>query len=266
MAQARRDGRAPVPFSLRRCAREPSSSVDGRVDRPAHRGRRSNPLLPLGGGELPGRHMLNNVLAAAARRAHRRRGRRSRWPTRAAGLPRPRARDGAGGEIGGVRFVNDSKATNVEAARRSIESFDGRRRDCRRTVQGRRSRAICGSRCARRARRWSRLAKRRPWCATPLDGVVPVIEAASMREAVERALRRRARRRRGAGAGLLELRLVSRLRRARPAVQGGGDEAGGRPGAVSSRQSARAMGASAGNADYPGLRGGCPIPRPADDC
>src|SRR5262249_10576044 len=28
------------------------------------------------------------------------------------------------GHIGGVRFVNDSKATNVEAARRSIESFD----------------------------------------------------------------------------------------------------------------------------------------------
>ena len=28
------------------------------------------------------------------------------------------------GEIGGVRFVNDSKATNVEAARRSIESFE----------------------------------------------------------------------------------------------------------------------------------------------
>jgi UDP-N-acetylmuramoylalanine--D-glutamate ligase len=27
-------------------------------------------------------------------------------------------------DIGGVRFVNDSKATNVEAALRSIESFD----------------------------------------------------------------------------------------------------------------------------------------------
>ena len=27
-------------------------------------------------------------------------------------------------EVGGVRFVNDSKATNVEAALRSIESFD----------------------------------------------------------------------------------------------------------------------------------------------
>ena len=28
-------------------------------------------------------------------------------------------------DVRGVRFVNDSKATNVEAARRSIESFDG---------------------------------------------------------------------------------------------------------------------------------------------
>src|SRR6187200_2290161 len=28
-------------------------------------------------------------------------------------------------EIDGVRFVNDSKATNVESALRSIESFDG---------------------------------------------------------------------------------------------------------------------------------------------
>jgi UDP-N-acetylmuramoylalanine--D-glutamate ligase len=27
-------------------------------------------------------------------------------------------------EIGAVRFVNDSKATNIEAARRAIESFD----------------------------------------------------------------------------------------------------------------------------------------------
>jgi len=27
------------------------------------------------------------------------------------------------GEVGGVRFVNDSKATNIEAARRAIESF-----------------------------------------------------------------------------------------------------------------------------------------------
>jgi UDP-N-acetylmuramoylalanine--D-glutamate ligase len=30
----------------------------------------------------------------------------------------------ASGELDGVRFVNDSKATNVDAAARSIESFD----------------------------------------------------------------------------------------------------------------------------------------------
>jgi UDP-N-acetylmuramoylalanine--D-glutamate ligase len=29
------------------------------------------------------------------------------------------------GEVGGVRFVNDSKATNIEAALRALESFDG---------------------------------------------------------------------------------------------------------------------------------------------
>ena len=29
------------------------------------------------------------------------------------------------GQVGGVRFINDSKATNVESAARSIEAFDG---------------------------------------------------------------------------------------------------------------------------------------------
>ena len=79
-------------------------------------------LVPLDAVELPGRHMLNNVLAAAS----------------AASLAgaSPRAMTAAlrgfrglahvmepAGEVGGVRFVNDSKATNVEAACRSIESF-----------------------------------------------------------------------------------------------------------------------------------------------
>ncbi len=51
-------------------------------------------------------------------------------------------------EIGGVRFVNDSKATNVEAARRAIESFGaGPRGDHGRPVQGRRSSAIWSRRC-----------------------------------------------------------------------------------------------------------------------
>jgi UDP-N-acetylmuramoylalanine--D-glutamate ligase len=81
------------------------------------------PLVPLGSIQLPGRHMLSNVTAASA-------------ISLAAGAPgeaMARALEGFKGlehvmepvaTIGGVRFVNDSKATNVEAARRSIESFE----------------------------------------------------------------------------------------------------------------------------------------------
>ena len=80
-------------------------------------------LVPVSAVELTGRHMLHNVIAAVAV-AH------------VAGTE-PKAMvaalEGFRGlehvmepvaTIRGVRFVNDSKATNVEAARRSIESFD----------------------------------------------------------------------------------------------------------------------------------------------
>jgi UDP-N-acetylmuramoylalanine--D-glutamate ligase len=81
-------------------------------------------LVPLGAVELRGRHMLNNVVAAAA--AARIAG--------ASGTEMTSALTGFHGlehvmepvaVVGEVRFVNDSKATNVEAARRSVESFDG---------------------------------------------------------------------------------------------------------------------------------------------
>ena len=81
-------------------------------------------MLPISAIELTGRHMLHNVIAAAA-------------VASIAGV-RPdamrKALEGFHGlehvmepvaTVNGVRFVNDSKATNVEAARRSIESFDG---------------------------------------------------------------------------------------------------------------------------------------------
>ena len=73
---------------------------------------------------LPGRHLLGDVLAAAAVGC-------------VAGVPPAamrRAVEGFRGlehalervaEIDGVRFVNDSKATNIVSARRAIESFDG---------------------------------------------------------------------------------------------------------------------------------------------
>lgn len=83
-----------------------------------------HPVLPLAAVELPGRHMRHNVLAAVAA------------ATLAGVAPDAMARGLAGfrgldhvmepaGQLGGVRFINDSKATNVEAAARSIEAFDG---------------------------------------------------------------------------------------------------------------------------------------------
>jgi UDP-N-acetylmuramoylalanine--D-glutamate ligase len=81
-------------------------------------------LVPVSAVELTGRHMLHNVIAAVA-------------VARIAGTEPAAmvaALEGFRGlehvmepvaTIRGVRFVNDSKATNVEAARRSIESFDG---------------------------------------------------------------------------------------------------------------------------------------------
>ena len=80
------------------------------------------PLVPTAAVELAGRHMLDNVTAAVA-------------VCSVAGVPAAAMTQALrgfrglehvmepAGQIGGVRFVNDSKATNVEAARRSIESF-----------------------------------------------------------------------------------------------------------------------------------------------
>jgi len=81
------------------------------------------PLLPLAAVQLQGRHMLSNVVAATA----------ISHLAGASGASLARALDGFHGlehvmELvatkGGVRFVNDSKATNVDAAAKSIESFD----------------------------------------------------------------------------------------------------------------------------------------------
>ena len=87
-------------------------------------GGKSAPLVPLSSVRLPGRHLLGDVLAAAAVGC-------------VAGVPpgaMRRAVEGFSGlphalervaEIDGVAFVNDSKATNLASARRAIESFAG---------------------------------------------------------------------------------------------------------------------------------------------
>jgi UDP-N-acetylmuramoylalanine--D-glutamate ligase len=142
-------------------------------------------LIPTDAVELTGRHMLHNVIAAAA-------------VTSVAGVPPAAMVDALRGfrglehvmepvaEVRGVRFVNDSKATNVEAARRSIESFDSG------VV------AIIGGRfkggdlkelreaLTARGRGVVAIGEAAPLVREALSGVVPVVEAASMAEAIER--------------------------------------------------------------------------------
>jgi UDP-N-acetylmuramoylalanine--D-glutamate ligase len=81
------------------------------------------PLLPLTSVLLPGRHLLADVLAAVAVGS----------VAGVAPAAMRRAVEGFTGlehalervaSIGGVTFVNDSKATNVVSAKRAIESFE----------------------------------------------------------------------------------------------------------------------------------------------
>lgn len=143
------------------------------------------PLLPLAAVQLHGRHMLSNVVAATA----------ISHLAGAAGDSLARALDGFHGlehvmELvatkGGVRFVNDSKATNVDAAAKSIESFD-------KVV------AIIGGKykggdfadLAEPLRTHGRgvvaIGEARPMVREALKDVVPVVEAATLPEAVRRA-------------------------------------------------------------------------------
>ena len=171
-------------------------------------------LVPVSAVELTGRHMLGNVVAAVATASV------AGISTNAiiAALREFRGLEHVmepAGRIGDVSFVNDSKATNVEAARRLIESFPGRVvalvgghfkggdfRDLRDALASR-GRAVVA------------MGEAAPLVREALADVLPVIDAASMREAVERGYE--AARPDGvvlACAGMRELRLVSRLRRA----------------------------------------------------
>ena len=145
----------------------------------------SERLVPVSAVELTGRHMLGNVVAAAA-------------VATVAGMPRT-AIAGAlhgfrglehvmepAGRVGGVAFVNDSKATNVEAARLSIESFPrgvvalvggrfkgGDLRDLRPALASRGRAVVALGESAHLVRE-------------ALSDLLPVVEASTMREAVER--------------------------------------------------------------------------------
>ena len=145
------------------------------------------PLLPLTSVRLPGRHLLADVLAAVT-------------VASIAGVPAPvmqaAVEDFRGLEhaleqvatVSNVQFVNDSKATNIAAARRAFESFDGgvvaimggrfkggNFEDLREVVQTRATGVIAIGEAA-------------PLIHAALDDVVPVRDAGSMDDAVQRAV------------------------------------------------------------------------------
>ena len=154
--------------------------------------RRSNgavqPLVPVSAVQVPGRHILSDVLAATA-------------VSCLAGVP-PAAMQRAiesfhGLEhalqrvavVHGVQFINDSKATNIAAALRAIESFErglvvilggkykgGDFAELAEPLRARGASVVV-------------IGESRPRIHAALDGVVPVTDAGSMDEAVLTAAR-----------------------------------------------------------------------------
>ncbi len=147
------------------------------------------PLLPVASVRIPGRHILSDVLAATA-------------VCCLAGVPADamqRAVETFEGlehalervaVIDGVQFVNDSKATNIAAASRAIESFE---RGVVVILGGKFKGGDFGDLAPllkQRADGVIAIGESRPQIHAALDAVLPVEDAASMDDAVRKAAAR----------------------------------------------------------------------------
>ncbi|HEY3382285.1 MAG TPA: UDP-N-acetylmuramoyl-L-alanine--D-glutamate ligase [Vicinamibacterales bacterium] len=186
LSLAKRRAKAPARFfAVERRIEQGTVVNDGWiVDR--HPGRDDVPILPVSDVKLIGRHLLTDVVAAVT-------------TARLAGVPPAAIREAVAGFTGlehalepvmtvaGIRFVNDSKATNVDAARRGIESFGqrlvpiiggkfkgGDLRDLRPALKGRSTAVIA-------------IGEARPIIREALGDMVAVVDVASMAEAVRAA-------------------------------------------------------------------------------
>jgi len=142
-------------------------------------------MVPVSAVELTGVHMLHNTIAAVAVSAVA-----GVQPDAMAAALRgfhglPHVMEPVG-EVRGVRFINDSKATNVAAARRSIESFaDGVVAIVGGRYKGGDFRELRGPLEAR-GRAVIAIGEATPLVHEALEGTVPVFDATSMDEAVAR--------------------------------------------------------------------------------
>ena len=153
------------------------------VDRQPHADRR---LVPIDAIHLLGAHLVIDVMAAATVGAIA--GAQPAAMTKAVeafrGLEHAME---LVAEIGGVRFVNDSKATNVDSARRSIESFE---RDVVAIIGGRFKGGdfrLLREPLRTRAKAVVAIGEAKELVSQALADVVPVYEAASFEEAIEQA-------------------------------------------------------------------------------
>jgi UDP-N-acetylmuramoylalanine--D-glutamate ligase len=143
-------------------------------------------LVPLAAVRVPGRHTLGNIVAAttAAHLAGVGAGHIEQAVRGFTGLEHVMEAVGA---IGTVRFVNDSKATNVGAARKSIESFDA---GVVAIIGGRYKGGDFGElkeALAGRGRGVVAIGEAAPQVEAAMAGGPPVVRADSMADAVARA-------------------------------------------------------------------------------
>jgi UDP-N-acetylmuramoylalanine--D-glutamate ligase len=142
-------------------------------------------LFPVSSVRLPGAHLLLDLLAAAA--AARLMGASAEAIARAVakfeGVEHVLERVA---EIGGVAFFNDSKATNVDAARKSLEAFD---RPVVAIIGGRYKGGEFGDLredLVRRGKAVMAIGETRQRVAAALAPVLPVVLCDTLEEAVER--------------------------------------------------------------------------------
>jgi UDP-N-acetylmuramoylalanine--D-glutamate ligase len=180
--ESARGGRGTVRTFARQSASGEGTRIEQGwiVDR---QGGRTERLIPLDAVHLVGPHLVDDVMAAAT-------------VSRIAGVA-PAAMTAAVdafeglehamervADIGGVAFINDSKATNVEAARRSVESFE---RGLVPIMGGRFKGGdlrLLRDPLRARAKAVVTIGEARPLFAAALEGAVAVREAETLDEAV----------------------------------------------------------------------------------